>query len=245
MAPNSPLHAHRLPLQQYHHQQRVQLAIQYRLDASRSPAEPPEPPAPNPSNPSMRPPTLAPTAESLGGSAIPPRPPADVKPRLTKEQHEILEKHFKEHNKPTTATKRDYASRLGVPIEKINVSRPGIAVPNAGYANSRPELVPEPPCQVEAGGQAAPAPGASRDSERPLHALHYGSSRRAPNHDHAAYGRLIAAVWHEFTASNDAVSVGCIHQFDTVSRKRDYECTKWAHSADAPYTTAVLRPVFP
>lgn len=55
------------------------------------------------------------------------RPPphngcADVKPRLTKEQHDLLENHFKQQNKPTTATKRGYAERLGVSLDKINAS---------------------------------------------------------------------------------------------------------------------------
>ncbi|KAF1989508.1 hypothetical protein K402DRAFT_452210 [Aulographum hederae CBS 113979] len=45
---------------------------------------------------------------------------ADVKPRLTKEQHDILEKHFKQQAKPSTAIKRGYADTLGVPLDKIN-----------------------------------------------------------------------------------------------------------------------------
>lgn len=45
---------------------------------------------------------------------------AESRPRLTKEQHEILEKHFQGQNKPNTATKRGIAESLGVPLEKIN-----------------------------------------------------------------------------------------------------------------------------
>jgi len=47
----------------------------------------------------------------------------DVKPRLTKEQHDILEREFQKHNKPSTLTKKGYAEKLGVPLDKINVSR--------------------------------------------------------------------------------------------------------------------------
>jgi hypothetical protein len=46
---------------------------------------------------------------------------ADVKPRLTKEQHDILETHFKAQPKPTTNTKKGFADTLGVPLDKINV----------------------------------------------------------------------------------------------------------------------------
>jgi hypothetical protein len=58
-------------------------------------------------------------------SALPPnRPPhaPDVKPRLTKEQHDILEAEFQRQNKPTTATKKSFAESLNVPVDKINVS---------------------------------------------------------------------------------------------------------------------------
>lgn len=46
----------------------------------------------------------------------------DVKPRLTKDQHDILEAHFQQQNKPSTSTKKGFAENLGVPIDKINVS---------------------------------------------------------------------------------------------------------------------------
>lgn len=45
----------------------------------------------------------------------------DVKPRLTKEQHDILESHFQQQPKPSTNTKRGFAENLGVPVDKINV----------------------------------------------------------------------------------------------------------------------------
>jgi hypothetical protein len=45
---------------------------------------------------------------------------ADVKPRLTKDQHEILEQHFRQQPKPSTSTKKGFADALGVPLDKIN-----------------------------------------------------------------------------------------------------------------------------
>jgi hypothetical protein len=45
---------------------------------------------------------------------------ADVKPRLTKDQHEILERHFQAQPKPSTSTKKGFAEALGVPLDKIN-----------------------------------------------------------------------------------------------------------------------------
>ncbi|KAB2577487.1 Homeobox protein HD-5 [Lasiodiplodia theobromae] len=44
----------------------------------------------------------------------------EVKPRLTKEQHDILEAHFQQQHKPSTTTKKGFAESLGVPLEKIN-----------------------------------------------------------------------------------------------------------------------------
>ncbi|KAF2085174.1 hypothetical protein K490DRAFT_59009 [Saccharata proteae CBS 121410] len=44
----------------------------------------------------------------------------DVKPRLTKEQHDILEAHFQQQHKPSTTTKKGFAESLGVPLDKIN-----------------------------------------------------------------------------------------------------------------------------
>ncbi|KAF2460921.1 hypothetical protein BDY21DRAFT_135406 [Lineolata rhizophorae] len=62
----------------------------------------PQPPPPPPSRP--------PTNNVCG----------EVKPRLTKEQHDILEAHFQQQQKPSTATKKGFADNLGVPLEKIN-----------------------------------------------------------------------------------------------------------------------------
>lgn len=46
----------------------------------------------------------------------------DVKPRLTKEQHDILESHYQQQNKPNTQTKKGFAESLGVSLDKVNVS---------------------------------------------------------------------------------------------------------------------------
>jgi hypothetical protein len=46
----------------------------------------------------------------------------DVEPRLTKDQHDILEANFQQQNRPSTATKKDWAEALKLPVDKINVS---------------------------------------------------------------------------------------------------------------------------
>lgn len=68
-----------------------------------------------------------------GGKSNPQQKPqgCDVKPRLTKEQHDILEQHFQQQHKPTTIVKKDFAEKLQVPLDKINVriSQPFLAWP--------------------------------------------------------------------------------------------------------------------
>ena len=49
----------------------------------------------------------------------------DIKPRLTKEQHDILEAHYKKQTKPNTNTKKGFAEQLNVSLDKVNVSMPG------------------------------------------------------------------------------------------------------------------------
>ncbi|QIX02407.1 hypothetical protein AMS68_007924 [Peltaster fructicola] len=44
----------------------------------------------------------------------------DVKPRLTKEQHDVLEAHYQKQQKPNTSTKRGFAEALNVSLEKVN-----------------------------------------------------------------------------------------------------------------------------
>lgn len=46
----------------------------------------------------------------------------DIKPRLTKEQHDVLESHYQKQHKPTTSTKKNFAESLHVSLEKVNVS---------------------------------------------------------------------------------------------------------------------------
>lgn len=46
----------------------------------------------------------------------------DIKPRLTKEQHDILESHYQKQQKPNTSTKKNFAESLHVSLEKVNVS---------------------------------------------------------------------------------------------------------------------------
>lgn len=55
-------------------------------------------------------------AAALAGLAI------DVKPRLTKEQHDVLENEFRKQSKPNTNTKKRFAEVLGVSLDKVNVS---------------------------------------------------------------------------------------------------------------------------
>jgi len=55
-------------------------------------------------------------AHHLAGLAV------DVKPRLTKEQHDLLESHYRQQNKPNTQTKKGFAEGLGVSLDKVNVS---------------------------------------------------------------------------------------------------------------------------
>jgi hypothetical protein len=52
----------------------------------------------------------------------PPKPPTyDVKPRLTREHHIVLEQRFQVQQRPSMLIKKDIASELGVPLDKINV----------------------------------------------------------------------------------------------------------------------------
>ena len=54
--------------------------------------------------------------------SLPHQTSCDIKPRLTKEQHDILEAHYKKQNKPNTNTKKGFAESLNVSLEKVNVS---------------------------------------------------------------------------------------------------------------------------
>jgi hypothetical protein len=74
--------------------------------------------------PSPQPPANSSAAKPVGAPQKPPHNGCtDVKPRLTKEQHDILEAHFQQQHKPSTSTKKGFAESLGVPLDKINVRR--------------------------------------------------------------------------------------------------------------------------
>ena len=45
----------------------------------------------------------------------------ETKPRLGKDEVEILEREFKKNPKPTTQTKRQFAEDMGVELARINV----------------------------------------------------------------------------------------------------------------------------
>ena len=49
----------------------------------------------------------------------------ETKPRLGKEEVDILEREFKKNPKPTTQTKRQFAEDMGVELARINVGFPG------------------------------------------------------------------------------------------------------------------------
>lgn len=57
------------------------------------------------------------------GAHVPHHMSCDIKPRLTKEQHDILEAHYQKQQKPNTNTKKGFADSLGVTLDKVNVSR--------------------------------------------------------------------------------------------------------------------------
>jgi hypothetical protein len=47
----------------------------------------------------------------------------ETKPRLGKDEVEILEREFKKNPKPSTQTKRQFAEEMGVDLARINVRR--------------------------------------------------------------------------------------------------------------------------
>ena len=87
--------------------------------------------------------------QSRGALYHPPVPPnmsCEVKPRLTKDQHDVLEKHFQKQNKPSTSTKRGFAESLNVSLDKVNVSKQHFV--GCDWQLTVAELVPKPPRQV-------------------------------------------------------------------------------------------------
>lgn len=45
----------------------------------------------------------------------------ETKPRLGKDEVDVLEREFKKNQKPTTQTKRSFAENMGVDLARINV----------------------------------------------------------------------------------------------------------------------------
>jgi flagellar biosynthesis component FlhA len=48
----------------------------------------------------------------------------ETKPRLGKDEVDVLEREFKKNPKPTTQTKRQFAEDMGVELARINVCSP-------------------------------------------------------------------------------------------------------------------------
>lgn len=61
---------------------------------------------------------------SIYGNGLAHPTSCDIKPRLTKEQADLLESHYKQQPKPNTATKKGFAEQLNVSLDKVNVSLP-------------------------------------------------------------------------------------------------------------------------
>lgn len=78
----------------------------------------------------------------------------ESKPRLSKDQQDVLERHFQAQPKPSTTIKRGFAENLGVPLDKINVScgpsLPRNKIKGVLIALTSTELVPEPKSKGQA-----------------------------------------------------------------------------------------------
>ena len=48
---------------------------------------------------------------------------ASSRPRLTTEQTNVLEEHFQRESKPVTDVKKQLAIKIGLPLDKVNVSK--------------------------------------------------------------------------------------------------------------------------
>lgn len=70
------------------------------------------------------PPPMAHLPDGTGAvlyNAMPQPGSCDVKPRLNKLQHDFLEAEYQKQPKPNTMTKKDFAHRLNVTLDKVNV----------------------------------------------------------------------------------------------------------------------------
>jgi hypothetical protein len=85
--------------------------------------------------------------------AMPPAKTNETKPRLGKDEVDILEREFRQNPKPTTKVKREFAREMGVELPRINVC---IESQVLGYVTDETvELVSKSPSKAEAGGQTA------------------------------------------------------------------------------------------
>lgn len=80
----------------------------------------------------------------------------DIKPRLTKEQHDILEAHYTDQAKPNTSTKKGFAESLNVSLDKVNVSYLWRVSHGCVEANVCTELVSEPQGEIETRREESP-----------------------------------------------------------------------------------------
>lgn len=74
----------------------------------------------------------------------------ESKPRLSKDEVDVLEAEFQRNHKPSSNTKKKLAESMNVENARINVSLLNHH-PCWSCANPPPELVPEPPCQGKEG----------------------------------------------------------------------------------------------
>ena len=89
-------------------------------------------------------------------------PDSSCRPRLTPEQTAVLEEYYSHTPRPTTQQKRQHAAKLGLTLEKVNVTR---YHRHSGAVTDRvAELVPESASQVQA---AKSNPSGVRDHPNP------------------------------------------------------------------------------
>lgn len=64
------------------------------------------------------------TAALMGQANMHFSKPAEPKPRLAKDEVELLEREFAKNPKPSSSTKRELAEQMGVEVPRINVGFP-------------------------------------------------------------------------------------------------------------------------
>ena len=60
-------------------------------------------------------------AALMGQGAMHLAKPAEPKPRLAKDEVDLLEREFSKNQKPSSSTKRELAEQMGVDVARINV----------------------------------------------------------------------------------------------------------------------------